>query len=1082
MDIAELEAAIAALEAQGAVLGEAVAATALNALRAQLAALTAAPPPEQRRRATLLFADIIGFTGLSEQTDAEEVQALLTALWDQLDQIILAHGGVLDKHIGDAVLAVWGLEQAREDDAERAVRAALALQQALAAFRAAGEASLHMRVGLNTGLVSVATVASTGERNLIGDAVNLAARLQTAAPPDGILISQETCDAVRGLFSVTAQPPLHLKGRQTPVAAYLVHSVKPRAFDLRTRGLAGVATQMVGREAEFAALRAAYERAVGGAGLQWLTLIGNAGVGKSRLLQEFLAWLELRPEAVQLFKARAWPHAQHSPYFLLRDLFTTRFGITDSTPHEAARAKLTEGLSATLGAETDAEAAAFVGQLLGLDFRHSPWIAPIVEHTEQIYGRAAVLLRAYWRQVGVSAARPAVIVLEDLHWADRESLALLSTLFADLQTEPTDAALHLCVIGATRPELWEHDTPWARAARSHERLPLPPLSDAAAQQLVRELLQRLPAIPEWLSAMLVENAGGNPYFIEELVRWLIEQHVLRPGPEMWTLAEDRAVGLSVPGTVQGVLQARLEQLQPAERAVLQYGAVMGRAFWRGAVAYIGQAPIEEAVWPRLQQRELIFLQPTSQLQGEEEYHFRHTLLRDVVYEYTLKRHRRLYHRRAAEWLARAAERPDEWAAVIALHYVAAGEPSEAAQWYQRAGKQAETAYALQQARTCYQQALELYPHEAPYAAARAECSVSLARMLYELGEYAEVEQHYRRACEMAARLGDRPLQIRAWCGLSDLQARQGRLDEAQHSAAQAERLARAGDDPASLARALWQRGWVAYHYGDAETTLALAQEALALCRALALQRETADVWNAIGAAHWLRGQYDRAEEAFHEALQILQALGDRYRAASLLNNLGATTYMRGKYAAAAAAFRQAAQISMDVGAQRSRTLAQSNLGGALAGLGQHQEALDVLQTLVAQQQESGYEAPNTYRFIAQAHLGLGEIAAAEAAARHSLELAQRMGAQDMIGRAWRTLGEIAAAQDAPLDIGGQCYTPVDCFATSLDIFTAKGAEGERARTLLAWGRYMAAQGEPERGAALQAEGRAIFARLGIERE
>ena len=175
---------------------------------------------------------------------------------------------------------------------------------------------------------------------------------------------------------------MRLKGKQTPVAAYLGHSVKPRAFDLRTRGLAGVAAPMVGRDAEFAALCAAYERAVGGAGPQWLTLIGNAGVGKSRLLQEFLGRLELRPEPIQLFKARAWPHTQHSPYFLLRDLLITRFGVTDSTPYGSARAQLIKGLSAALGTEIGAEAAAFIGQLLGLDFRYSPWIAPIAEHAE----------------------------------------------------------------------------------------------------------------------------------------------------------------------------------------------------------------------------------------------------------------------------------------------------------------------------------------------------------------------------------------------------------------------------------------------------------------------------------------------------------------------------------------------------------------------------------------------------------------------------------------------------------------------------------------------------------------------------
>lgn len=1089
---AQLEQAIAALEAQRATLGDAVVATALAALREQLAALTSpVEPPEQRRHVTVLFADISGFTALAERLDAEEVQALLAELWACLDQVLLAHGGTLDKHIGDAVLAVWGLAQAREDDAEQAARAALALQQALADFRATARTEtggavpvqVQMRVGLNTGLVSVATVASTGERNLIGDTVNLASRLQTAAPPDGILISQTTYDAVRGLFNVTVQPPLTIKGKREPVTAYMLHSAKLRAFHMRTRGLAGIVTQTIGREAELAALQAAYQRTVAGQGVQWLTLVGDAGVGKSRLLREYMQWLELRPERIWLFTARAWPHTQHSPYFLLRDLLAFRFEIADSASQEEARMRLTVGFSETFGPEMGAEAAAFMGQLIGLDFRHSPWITHIADNAQQIYGRAAVLFREYWQRLCLAPARPTVLLLEDLHWADRESLALFATTFAALQAASATPPLALCVIGATRPELWEQATFWGQDALAHERLTLTPLSTTAARALVQELLQRLAVVPEWLSTLLVEGGAGNPYFIEELVQWLIEQGVLRPGAEVWEVAEERAVGLSVPGTVQGVLQARLERVRPAERVTLQHAAVVGRAFWRGAVEYIAQEPTPEACWADLQQRELVFRQPTSQLRGEEEYHFKHALLRDVVYEYTLKRQRRVYHRRAAEWLMQVAnERVDEWAAVIAAHYEAAGEQLAAAHWYQRAGKQAQGAYASQLACAYYRKALEFFPVGSEYARSRAECCEGVAQELFEQVQYVEAEHYCQEMYHTAETIGDLSLQARARCLQADLQARMGRLDEAQTSAEQAETLARAGGVSIDLARALHQRGWIAYHYGDTATALALGQQALEISTQLDLRREMMRAMNVMGVAYFVQGQYRQAGDVFSQVLDLCRELADRRAVGTVLNNFGATLLFRGDYATAAPLFEEAGHALREVGVRRNVQLSQSNLGYAWVGLGRYQEAVTLLQSVLAEYGDELYEAANTYCFLAQAYLGLEQWPAAREAALRSLEMAQSMGAQDAIGRAWRVLGKIVAMQGALLEIGGEVYDPAACFAASLEIFTAKKAEGERARTLLAWGRYARAVGDAERGEAMQQEGQAIFDRLGIVRE
>ncbi|MCD6344847.1 MAG: AAA family ATPase, partial [Anaerolineae bacterium] len=551
-----LEQTIAALEAQRALLGETVIETALAPLREQLRTLQDASPAETRQLATFLFADLAGFTAFTENADAEDVQGLLRNLWPRLDQVILRHGGHIDKHLGDGVMAVWGLERSHEDDPAQAVCAALALQAELDTFRQEQDVALIMRIGVNTGLVSASYIASTGERNLIGDTVNLAARLEQAASPGGVLISQSTYDRVRGLFSVQVQPLLAVKGKTEPVQTYLVSREKPRAFRMPTRGLAGVITRTVGRDAELAVLQKAYRQALSEDGLQWVTVSGEAGVGKSRLLTEFERWLELRPEEIWYLKGRAWPQTEHSPYHLLRGLLSFRFQIREGDSLDVARDKLTAGLTEVLGDELGEEAAAFVGQLIGFDFHRSSWIAHIVEDTRQIRGRAEVLLREYLAQLCTTG--PTVLLLEDLHWADEESLVLLSDILSERWP------WQLCVIGLARPLLWERGVRWGDIASGepvahHCRLDLAPLSDELTGELARELLQKVTQPLNWLIPLLVERSAGNPYFTEELVHWLIEQGVIETGPDVWQVDEGRSLGLSVPGTVQGVIQARLER-------------------------------------------------------------------------------------------------------------------------------------------------------------------------------------------------------------------------------------------------------------------------------------------------------------------------------------------------------------------------------------------------------------------------------------------------------------------------------------------------------------------------------------------
>ena len=1085
-----LEQTIAALEAQRALLGEAVVETALAPLREQLRTLPDAPPAETRQLATFLFADLAGFTTLTENSDAEDVQGLLRDLWPRLDQVILRHGGHIDKHLGDGVMAVWGLERSREDDPAQAVRAALALQVELDIFRQEQNVALTMRIGVNTGLVSASYIVSTGERNLIGDTVNLAARLERAAPIEGVLVGQSTYDQIRGLFSAREQPPLAVKGRTRPVQTYLVSREKPRAFRMQTRGLAGITTRTIGRDAELTVLQEAYRRACTAGRLQWVTVSGEAGVGKSRLLAEFEHWLELRPEQVWYLKARAWLQTERSPYHLLRDLLSFRFQIREGDPLDVARDKLTAGFTGVLGDELGAEAAAFIGQLIGFDFRHSPRIVHIAEDTRQIRGRAEVLLREYLTQLCTTGQ--AVLLLEDLHWADKESL----TLLADISAE--QHPWRLCVIGITRPSFWERPARWGQQLTGepiahHRRLDLAPLSGELADELAHELLQKVAQPPEWLIELLVEQSAGNPYFAEELIHWLIEQSVIAAGPDVWQVDAERPVGLSVPATVQGVLQARLERLSPELRATLQRAAVVGRVFWEGTVAYVGQEAVPAEVWEKLQQHDLVFRQPLSQLVGEQEYYFKHVLLRDVVYEYTLKKLRRVYHRRAAEWLLQATvERADEWAAVIAAHYEWAGEKLLASEWYGRAGKQARETYAPEAAIGYYQKALEFLTETSEVLEAteicvrRMELYEGLGEMLRWQARYTEAEKVYAALRTAAEAAGDAVAQARAWNGSSLMEDSRGNYPAALENANRAKEIAREAGAAAEveLARALFRKGWGLYRLGNAETALTLGQQALILSTKLDARREMADSLNLLGGVYTMLGRYSDAANYNLRAVMLYRELGDRERVAAMLNNLGEHARLRGDYQAAAPLYLESLKIAHETGNRDGELVFLSNLGGARIGLGEFRTAEDELrQTIVlaGTAVQAGFLS-ETYRFLAEACLGQEKVAEALTAAQQALALGQEAKAQDLIGGAWCALGMAAAQLAHPIATGDKTYNATDCFAESLRVFTEMGAQGERARTLREWAGYEIEQGDSERGAALWQEAREIFDRLGMELE
>jgi predicted ATPase/class 3 adenylate cyclase len=693
----------------------------------------------------MLFSDVKGSTAMAEDLDPEEVLEIMDGAFDLLIDPVYRHEGTLARLMGDAILAFFGAPIAHEDDAERAVRAALemtsgAREYAQKLARERGIQGFSVRAGIHTGLVVVGEVGSDlrVEYTAMGDAINLAARLEKNAPPGGVLISHDTYRHVRGVFDVQAQPPLAVKGGGDPVQTYLVERAKPRAFRKPMRGVEGIETRMVGREAELKHLQDAFLTACEDAELQVVTVTGDAGVGKSRLLHEFDIWSEDLPDRFYYFKGRAFPELQDSPYGLIRSLLTFRFQIQDSDTPGAVREKLEAGVRAAMGdTEEGCQAAHYLGHLAGLEFGDSEHLAGMLDDAQGLRDQALAYLGGYFQ--GLASQLPVLVLLEDLHWADDSSLDALNHLAETLANQP------FMIAAATRPTVFERRPHWGEGQGFHSRLMLQPLSRWDSRRLVVEVLQKIPDVPQALRDLIVSSAEGNPFFIEEVVKMLVEDGVIVKGEDLWRLEPERLTEIRVPETLTGVLLARVDRLPAKERTVLQEASVVGRLFWDRAVAHIHEAAGDETRpgelanrLAALRDREMVYQRETSSFVDAEEYIFRHTLLREVTYGSVLKRVRRAYHGFVADWLlAQSGERVEELTGLIADHLALAGRAAGAVDCVLLAGDRARNLYAHREAIRAYERALALQKELGDDKGA--------ARTLMKLGLSHDAAYGFRRA-------------------------------------------------------------------------------------------------------------------------------------------------------------------------------------------------------------------------------------------------------------------------------------------------------------------------------------------------
>ena len=623
---------------------------------------------EERRIVTILFADMAGFTARAERLDPEDVRAILNRYYTRLRAEIEAFGGVVEKFIGDAVVAIFGAPVAHGDDPERGVRAALAVCGAVAEMNAADpELKLEVRVAVNTGeaIVSVSKM-DLREGMVAGDVVNTASRMQSGAPTNAVLVGEETYRATRGLVEYREIEPLIAKGKHAPVRAWLAIGARAGPGE---RAVSSV--PMLGRIHEMATLHRVFESAVAERRPHLATVFGDAGIGKTRLAAEFTAQLEA--QGVRILRGRSLPYGVSTPYGPFTQHVKQFADIFASDELSVGQAKLRAGLAEIAPRDTVDEIAPHLELLIGLGTGG------------EVTDRQILFLAARRFVQAVAQDRPTVLVFEDLQWADSGMLDLLEVLASRVRD------VQLMLLALARPDLLGVSPSWGGGLPAYTALSLEPLNRDASSQLAMRLLHHT---ADHQQARVVETAEGNPLFIEELAAAAVERPTLA--------AQD------LPTTIRELVSARLDTLPSGERRVLLDAAIVGKVFWRGVLERMGEGGIvlSEAL-DSLEARDLIRHEPRSWIEREEQFTFKYSLIRDVAYATLPRARRKELHAIVGGFLEDGTRGAGATATALARHWREAGDTARALEYLLLAADQAGRGWAKDEAAALYGEALAL---------------------------------------------------------------------------------------------------------------------------------------------------------------------------------------------------------------------------------------------------------------------------------------------------------------------------------------------------------------------------------------
>lgn len=985
----------------------------------------------QRRNVTVLFADLSGYTNLSTQTDSEDLYEFIQKFITLLANSVYKYEGMVDKFTGDGIMALFGAPIMHENNAELAVLAALDMQADVAKLsqelkeRLGTELNLH--IGLHSGTVIVGGIGSDLLMNYtaIGDTVNLAQRLDSVAEAGDILVSESVYQKTKALFVYEEAPGLNLKGYAQPVTGYKVQRIKSKPGS--TRGLEGLHAPMVGRDIELNRLTQITGALVAYQQGQIAMIVGEAGLGKSRLISEVKALSLKLP--ISILEGFSLTYRRSVSYWIFLDVIRHLLGVGADTPVTQISKSLRQKVNDLLGNRMR-EVLPYLEHMLSLPPSDAA-AARRIEFLDAGQLRQQVFLAVRDLLVAESKHQPLLLILEDLHWADEASLGLINFLVDSVLQSP------LLILAVTRPfnqgplkQIADH-AKQALADRFH-LFELQSLSPNQSSHLLERLLS-VPNLPETLRNQIVQRAAGIPLYLEEILRMLIDSGALQREDGRWRFSERVDITtLGVPDTLQGLILTRFDRLEPIARRVLQVAAVIGRqvsvpvleqVLASQALASMGKFTVEQAL-ETLVAREFL-LYPSEQ--PALEYTFKHVLVSDAIYGTLLKRERSELHGLVGSIIETLhADRLDEQVDLLARHFSWSPRKDKALHYLGLAGQKAARSHINDQARQHYEDALALLPEveHTPFQA--LQLHAGLGDVLTLVGEYAEAKEHYQRsieelACEDPASCAAERSTIARKIG--ETYERQGDYDQALLSLAEAQAILEVSktERPDEKALILNDIGWINFRRGNLDKAEEALVEALGLALSAARYDITASIYNRLGGIYFEKEQLEQASNYVRKSLVLREEMGDIVGVTRSYNNLGLIRWRKGDWDLALDDFSRSLELNHILGDAEGLVHLHNNMGLLLTDRGKVNEARFHLEESLAGAQKIGhtYLEGLSYAHLSHYWLALDEWEKVLDYCQQSIAVLETIGSKEIwvdlyvsVGEAHLGLKEIDQARQA----------------------------------------------------------------------
>lgn len=951
----------------------------------------------ERKKVTVLFADISGFTALSEKLDPEEVTELINKCFKSLIKVIYKYEGTIDKFIGDCIMALFGAPIAYEDTPERAVYSALEIMGALDRFNEEQGTKLSIHIGINSGIVVAGGVGSDlrMDYTVMGDTVNLAERLMSHAK-DEILVSKPVYKKAGYLFCMQELEMLKVKGKLKKVKPYRVIGIK--TVPESKRGICEVYSPLVGRDAEFKVIKDALEKVIKGKGAV-VSLIGEAGLGKSRLIEE------LRKKTIKNTKwlsGRALSYGKTFPYAIILEQIRNYLGIDEFTP-ELEMAKRLKNKTKKLFGKRTAEYLPYLSLFLSLEAPKE--LQKKVKHLkpESLQLQEFVSVKALFKEIAKNQSL--VLYFEDTHWIDQESIELIRFLLDGLKD------VSVLFLFETRPE---QDTGLYRILdnikkifkKRYREIRLKPLEKEDAITLVQNLL-RIPGFPQDVSSLILKKSEGNPFYIEEIIRSFLDAGILTKKNKIYNFAKDIS-SFEIPDTVEAVIRSRIDRLPTEEKEVLGNASIIGRSFHYQVLSYITHLEKIDKAIAILQNGEFILKKSASSLSPlYSEYMFKHTLIREVAYNGLLKKKRKKIHKQIAECIGKKFKNKIEnYFETLGHHYYYAEMLKKSYDYYKKAGDRAKELYKNNAAMECYTKSIEIgrkiFPDEKERMASLLERrgDVEVIKALYDnaFTDYKNSFKYYKELKKKA-----------------DIKRKMGRVyynkgayDLAISSYESAIKMLK--NRPSNvLSETLLDYAHLLFE-GRSDNLRAeeMTERALAKIDKKKEPRIYAKGLNILGGISFTKGNYDKALKYYQKTLCIFEKLNDKSGISSSSNNIGSVFFQKGEFDKALKYYKKHLAISEEIGYKKGISIASGNIGFIYSNKGELDTALKYFERNLARAEEIGNKSGVG---DASANIGIiyhdkGELDTALKYFKKHLSTSREIGDKRRIGIASGNIGKV----------------------------------------------------------------------------